>query len=72
MKVILDAQLGSIATKAKELKASWVILDRFLSFAFILLLLGNGPNPYKVHLNINSKKNSKNEIVWREIKRSEK
>ncbi|XP_027364568.1 inactive protein kinase SELMODRAFT_444075-like [Abrus precatorius] len=31
VKVIVDAGLGSVATKAKELKASWVILDRFLN-----------------------------------------
>ncbi|KAK7344119.1 hypothetical protein VNO77_13415 [Canavalia gladiata] len=31
VKVILDASLGSVSTKAKELRASWVILDRFLN-----------------------------------------
>ncbi|GAU20598.1 hypothetical protein TSUD_33340 [Trifolium subterraneum] len=29
VKVIIDAEVGSIATKAKEIKATWVILDRF-------------------------------------------
>ncbi|CAJ2628416.1 unnamed protein product [Trifolium pratense] len=29
VKVIVDAEVGSIATKAKEIKATWVILDRF-------------------------------------------
>jgi thymidylate kinase len=29
VKVIVDAEVGSIATKAKEIKATWVILDRY-------------------------------------------
>jgi len=29
VKVIVDAEVGSIATKGKETEASWVILDRY-------------------------------------------
>lgn len=31
VKIITDAQMGSVAAKGGELGASWIILDRYIS-----------------------------------------
>jgi hypothetical protein len=52
VKVIVDAEVGSIATKAKEIKATWVILDRYYYTLSNYSILSNNLNNNVTTLNI--------------------
>jgi hypothetical protein len=66
VKVIIDAEVGSIATKAKEIKATWVILDRYYYTLSNYSILSNNLNNNVTTLNILnfSKKQIPKEGSW--------